>query len=269
VSKLEATGAGHIAALRRVLAMRPTRTVVLSVRSDQLFFVMEHLGLEHAPIASLELPHDTVDAKITEAAKAIEHSVERGKTERPRRLSPSPESQRIVWIDLEMSGLDVGKERIIEVASIITNGDLEVIAEGPDLVIHQPEEILEGMDAWNREHHGASGLIEQVRTSEISESMAEEATLNFIAAHCERDCCPIAGNSIHTDRVFLTKYMPKLNRWLHYRHVDVTTVKELVSRWRPLVYRKRPSKKGAHRARGDILESIAELRFYKQQAFGS
>ncbi len=177
------------------------------------------------------------------------------------------ETDRLVWIDLEMSGLDPARERILEIATIVTDGQLEIIAEGPELVIRQPEELLLAMDEWNRSHHGSSGLTQRVRESTISEAEAEEATLAFVKAHVGERSAPLAGNSVHQDRLFLAKYMPRLERWLHYRNVDVSTVKELVRRWHPKAFEARPSKKASHRALDDIRESIDELRFYRRAVF--
>jgi oligoribonuclease len=174
---------------------------------------------------------------------------------------------RLVWMDLEMTGLDPEKERIIEVAVLVTNGQLEIVAEGPSLVIHQPDELLGAMDDWNRQHHGSSGLVERVRGSEVTEEQAEEQVLAFLRANCQERTTPLCGNSIHQDRRFLRRYMPKVDAYLHYRMVDVSTVKELVKRWYPDVARKVPSKSESHRALEDIRESVAELRYYRENAF--
>ena len=173
----------------------------------------------------------------------------------------------LVWMDLEMTGLDPEKERIIEVATLITNGNLEVIAEGPELVVHQDDSILNAMDEWNTTHHGESGLIDRVRASTIDDAAAEKQTLAFIEKHCPRRTAPLAGNSIHQDRRFLARYWPTLNEYLHYRNVDVSTVKELARRWYPAELEAAPVKKGAHRAMDDIRESIAELAYYRQAVF--
>ena len=173
----------------------------------------------------------------------------------------------LVWIDLEMTGLDPARERIIEAAALITDSELNVVAEGPDLVIHQSDGLLASMDAWNTEHHGASGLTERVRASTLSESEAEAQLLAFVAANCGERAAPLAGNSIGQDRRFLVSYMPRLEAYLHYRNVDVSTVKELVRRWLPQAYEKRPAKVSSHRALDDIRESIAELRYYREHAF--
>lgn len=176
-------------------------------------------------------------------------------------------SNNLVWMDLEMTGLDPDRERIIEIATIITTGELEIIEQGPDIIIHQPDELLDAMDDWNRKHHKASGLTRAVRESTISTLEAEETTLAFIAKHCPQGSTPLAGNSIHQDRAFLSRYMPKLNGWLHYRNVDVSTLKELVRRWHPEIAQNTPKKKGDHRALGDVLESLEELRYYRRSLF--
>lgn len=179
------------------------------------------------------------------------------------------QQENLLWLDLEMTGLDPDRERIIEIATVVTDSNLKVIAEGPDLVIFQPDKLLNAMDAWNTKHHGASGLINGVRSSTITTEKAEAQTLEFVAQHCERNKTPLAGNSIHQDRAFLVRYMPKFADFLHYRNVDVSTIKELVRRWYPKIYEKRPRKTGDHRAKGDILDSIAELAFYRREVFCS
>lgn len=176
-------------------------------------------------------------------------------------------SDLLVWMDLEMTGLDPERERIIEIATIITDGQLNIVAEGPELVIHQSEALLSSMDAWNKEHHGSSGLTGRVRASTVSEADAEAETLAFVAAHTGARTAPLAGNSIHQDRRFLVKYMPALEAHLHYRNVDVSTVKELVRRWYPEVHKRAPKKKETHRALDDIRESLAELAYYRKRAF--
>jgi oligoribonuclease len=170
-------------------------------------------------------------------------------------------------MDLEMTGLDAERERIIEIAVLVTDSQLEIVAEGPDLVIHQPETLLEQMDGWNRKHHAASGLLERVRASTVSETDAEAEVLAFLKAHVPAGRVPLAGNSIHQDRRFLRRYMPGVEAHLHYRNVDVSTVKELARRWYPEAYAKAPDKQGSHRALDDIRESIAELRYYRTQLF--
>lgn len=174
----------------------------------------------------------------------------------------------LVWLDMEMTGLDAERERIIEMATILTDGHLTEIAVGPDLVIHQPDEILAGMDDWNKKHHGGSGLIERVKASTISVADAEAQTMAFINEHVSAKERPVlAGNSIHQDRRFIRRYMPALEKRLHYRMVDVSTIKELGRRWYPQLIAKQPVKNESHRALDDIRESIEELRYYKQHLF--
>ena len=173
----------------------------------------------------------------------------------------------LVWIDLEMSGLDPDRERIIEAAVLITDASLEIVAEGPEIVVHQPDSVLGAMDEWNTKHHGESGLTERVRASTVSEAEAEQQRLEVVAAHCQKRAAPLCGNSVHQDRRFLSRYMPKLDAYLHYRIIDVSTVKELARRWYPETYAKVPKKTGRHRALDDIKESIEELRWYRQHVF--
>ncbi len=176
----------------------------------------------------------------------------------------------LVWLDMEMTGLDPDRERIIEMATILTDGNLVEIAVGPDLVIHQSDELLAAMDDWNKKHHGGSGLIERVKSSTITEADAETQTIAFINAHVPAKDRPVlAGNSIHQDRRFVRRYMPLLEKRLHYRMVDVSTIKELARRWYPAIATKQPPKKETHRALDDIRESIDELRFYKQHVFAA
>ena len=171
----------------------------------------------------------------------------------------------LVWIDLEMSGLDPDTCEILQIATIVTDGELEVVAEGPDIVIHQPDPVLAAMDAWCTQQHGHSGLTAQVRASTTSVAEAEARTLEFLRAHCPPGKSPLCGNSIGHDRRFLLRYMPRLAAFLHYRSVDVSSVKELVRRWYPEVVA--PRKGESHRALDDIRESIAELRHYRAHVF--
>ena len=173
----------------------------------------------------------------------------------------------LVWMDLEMSGLDPDRERIIEAAVLITDASLEIVAEGPEIVVHQPDSLLDAMDEWNTKHHGESGLTERVRASTIGEAEAEQQLLDFVSAHCEERTAPLCGNSVHQDRRFLSRYMPKLDAYLHYRIIDVSTVKELAKRWYPATYAEIPKKVGRHRALDDIKESLEELRWYRQNVF--
>jgi len=165
---------------------------------------------------------------------------------------------------MEMTGLDPETCRPIELATIVTNADLEIIAEGPNLVIHQSDELLATMDSWNTEHHGQSGLTEAVRRSTVTEAQAMEQTLAFLREHLDPQVSPCCGNSIAQDRRFLRRYMPALEDFFHYRSVDISTIKELVRRWYNLVP---PEKKTAHRALDDIKESIDELRWYQKVVF--
>lgn len=174
---------------------------------------------------------------------------------------------RLVWMDLEMSGLDPRRDRVLEVACLVTDGDLRILAEGPEFVVHQSDEVLAGMDDWNQEHHGASGLTERVRRSNHREHDVEDALLEFLSEWCAPRVAPLAGNSIHQDRAFLREHLPRLEAHLHYRNVDVSTVKELVRRWQPEIFAEVPPKTGQHRALADIKESIAELAFYRERAF--
>jgi oligoribonuclease len=177
------------------------------------------------------------------------------------------EQDRLVWIDLEMTGLDPAQHQIVEIATLITDASLEIVAEGPDLVIHQPESALEAMNEWCTVHHTASGLVQKVRASTVSLAEAEGRTLEIVAQCCAAGTAPLAGNSIHVDRFFLRHHMPKLEAHLHYRNVDVTSVKELARRWMPKTFSRLPKKSDSHRAMDDIRESIAELRFYRDNVF--
>lgn len=176
------------------------------------------------------------------------------------------ENDRLVWIDLEMTGLDPEQERILEIATIVTDANLNLIAEGPVLAVHQSDEVLAGMDDWCTRTHGESGLTERVRVSALSEADAEQQTLDFLSRHLEPRQSPLCGNSIGQDRRFLVKYMPRLEAFFHYRNLDVSTVKELARRWRPEVL-EGVQKKGTHLALDDIRESIDELRHYRETFF--
>ncbi|TBW56869.1 oligoribonuclease [Marinobacter halodurans] len=175
-------------------------------------------------------------------------------------------TDRLVWIDLEMTGLDPDKERIIEIATIVTDADLNTIAEGPVIAIHQPDSVLDAMDEWCTRTHGESGLTQRVKDSTVSEVEAEQQTLEFLAEHLERGQSPLCGNSIGQDRRFLVRYMPALEAFFHYRNLDVSTIKELARRWRPDVL-EGVKKKGAHLALDDIRDSIEELRHYREHFF--
>ena len=176
------------------------------------------------------------------------------------------EQGRLVWIDLEMTGLDPERDVIIEIASVVTDSELDVVAEGPVVAIAQPRERLDAMDEWNRTHHGASGLLERVRASRVAERDAEAATLGFLEQHVEKGAAPLCGNTIWQDRRFLARHMPELEGYLHYRNIDVSSIKELVRRWRPELMTGFV-KKNEHRALADIRESIAELAYYREHFF--
>uniref|UniRef100_A0A673MCD8 Oligoribonuclease, mitochondrial n=1 Tax=Sinocyclocheilus rhinocerous TaxID=307959 RepID=A0A673MCD8_9TELE len=164
-----------------------------------------------------------------------------------RKMSQSL-AQRMVWVDLEMTGLDIEKDQIIEMACIVTDSDLNIIAEGPNLIINQPGKLLDGMSDWCKEHHGKSGLTQAVRDSLITLQQAEYEFLSFIRQHTPPGQCPLAGNSVHADKKFLDKYMPQFMRHLHYRIIDVSTIKELSRRWYPEEYSLAPQKKSSHRS---------------------
>jgi len=174
------------------------------------------------------------------------------------------ESDHLVWIDMEMTGLDPDTCVPIEIATLVTNGALEVIAEGPNLVIHQPASVLDLMDKWNTDHHGGSGLTAASLASTISCADAERETLSFLEQWVTPGTSPLCGNSVYQDRRFLYRYLPTLEAFLHYRLIDVSTIKETVKRWYGVVA---PPKKTSHRALDDILESIEELRWYQQTVF--
>jgi len=171
----------------------------------------------------------------------------------------------LVWMDLEMSGLDPERETILEIATIITDGELNILAEGPNIVIHQPDEVLDNMDEWCTQHHAKSGLTAKVRNSLISMRKAEIQTLDFIKKYVPERCSPLCGNSIHQDRRFLSRYMMELEAYVHYRNIDVSTIKELGKRWYPKV--KAPIKEAEHLALSDVRESINELAFYRKKLF--
>jgi len=176
--------------------------------------------------------------------------------------SPSPDDNHLVWLDMEMSGLRPDTDRILEVAIVVTDAQLRTVAEAPVLVVHQADEVLAGMDAWNQATHGRSGLIQRVRESTLDEATAEQRMLDFLAPHVRAGRSPMCGNSICQDRRFMARWMPRLEAWFHYRNLDVSTLKELAKRWNPEVHRSF-EKKSRHEALADVYESIAELQHYR------
>ena len=168
----------------------------------------------------------------------------------------------LIWLDMEMTGLEPDRDRIIEIALVLTNEALETIAEAPVITVHQPDSVLDAMDEWNRNTHGKSGLIDRVRASTVSEVEAEAQALAFLQQYVPARTSPMCGNSVCQDRRFLARWMPPLVNWFHYRNLDVSTVKELARRWRPEIY-EGVKKAGSHTALADIHESIGELRHYR------
>ena len=170
----------------------------------------------------------------------------------------------LVWIDMEMSGLVPDRERILEVAMVVTDADLNTIAEAPVYVLHQPDEVLEGMDSWNKSTHGKSGLVDKVRASTFNEAEVEARLIEFLKPIVAPRTAPLCGNTVHQDRRFMARYMPLFEQYLHYRIVDVSTLKELARRWRPEVLQG-IAKEGRHEALADVYESIEELRHYRRR----
>ena len=173
------------------------------------------------------------------------------------------DANHLVWLDMEMTGLDPERERIIELAMVVTDTHLVTVAESPVWVVHQSDAQLDAMDEWNKNTHGRSGLIDKVKVSVLDETMVETAALDFLQAHVPKGASPMCGNSIGQDRRFMVRYMPKLEDWFHYRNLDVSTLKELCKRWKPEVA-KGFVKKADHTALADIRESIEELRYYRE-----
>ena len=169
----------------------------------------------------------------------------------------------LIWIDLEMTGLDTFNDVIIEIATVVTDKDLTILAKGPVIAIHQPDSVLDAMDDWNQTHHGSSGLIKRVKESQYSMAQAEAETIAFLEKYVPKGASPICGNSICQDRRFLAREMPALEDFFHYRNLDVSTLKELAARWKPEIL-EGFSKKEAHLAMDDILESIDELKYYRE-----
>ena len=186
----------------------------------------------------------------------------------PKTPAPAPKvpvnETHLVWLDMEMSGLEPERERILEVAFVVTDLNLNTLAEGPVYVIHQSDAVLDGMDAWNKGTHGKSGLIDRVKASTVSEAQAEAEIIEFLRHHVPKGKIPLCGNTIHQDRRFMALYMPALDNFFHYRNIDVSTLKELAKRWRPEVY-KGFKKAQKHTALADVYESIDELKHYRSQ----
>jgi oligoribonuclease len=177
--------------------------------------------------------------------------------------TPARDDTRLLWVDMEMTGLNPMTDRIIEVAIVVTDSHLNVLAEGPVIAVHQSDEALAGMDAWNTNTHGKSGLTARVKASTIDEDLAQAQLLEFVAKYVGPNKSPMCGNSICQDRRFMARYMPQLEAHFHYRNLDVSTLKELCKRWNPSIARQFV-KKTKHTALSDILESIDELRFYRE-----
>lgn len=174
----------------------------------------------------------------------------------------APHSDNLIWIDLEMTGLNPEKDRIIEIATVVTDTHLNILAEGPVFAIHQSEELLKGMDSWNTKHHNASGLVVRVRESTVTEEEAQTKTIEFLKQHVQAGKSPMCGNSVYQDRRFLAKYMPELEQYFHYRLLDVSTLKVIAQRWAPQIYGGL-AKESKHLALDDILESIEEMKYYR------
>ena len=173
------------------------------------------------------------------------------------------DANNLIWVDMEMSGLDPAIEKVLEVAIVVTDTNLNTVAEGPVVVVHQPAAILDAMDAWNKSTHAKSGLIERVKASRMDEAAAENALVAFLKQHVPAGVSPLCGNSVHQDRRFMVKYLPALEAYFHYRNLDVSTLKELMRRWKPELAAGM-TKHGRHEALADIYESIDELKYYRE-----
>ncbi len=179
--------------------------------------------------------------------------------------SPVPSASNLVWLDLEMTGLDPERHTILEIGTLVTDAHLNLLAEGPCMTIKPSAEALDAMEAWSAEHHAASGLLQRAREAGVTMEEAERQTLEFVRRHCPEKGSPLCGNSVWYDRRFLIRYMPRLNGYLHHRNIDVSTVKELAERWFPSL--RAPEKQKSHRVMDDLRESLEELRFYRQRIF--
>jgi oligoribonuclease len=181
-------------------------------------------------------------------------------------MSQNNDHPTLIWLDLEMTGLDPDSERIIEIATAVTNADLTEIIEGPNLVIKTPQEFIDNMDEWNTNQHNSSGLVDSLKVTNMTVEQAEKETLEFISKYTQKGRSPLCGNTISHDRRFLVRYMPELSNYFHYRNVDVSSIMELTKRWHPHLaggYKKQ----GGHRAMSDVIDSIKELKFYKDNLF--
>ncbi len=182
-------------------------------------------------------------------------------------MSSKAKKTNLVWVDLEMTGLDPKSCTILEIGVIITDSQLEIVAEGPSFAIHQSKKILDNMEVWSRKHHKESGLTEECRLSKVSMKKAEDTVLAFVKTYCKSRSAPLCGNTIGQDRRFLVKYMPRLEAYLHYRSIDVSSIKEVVSRWYPQDFKMPRLKTQSHRVMADIRESVDELRYYRSKVF--
>ena len=173
------------------------------------------------------------------------------------------DQNNLIWIDMEMTGLQPDSDRILEIALLVTDSQLAVVAQGPVLVLHQPDEVLDAMDSWNKSVHAKSGLIDRVKASSLTESAVETRMIEFLIGHLPANASPMCGNSVHQDRRFLARHMPRLEAYFHYRNLDVSTLKELARRWKPGILAGLV-KEGKHEALADIYESIGELKYYRE-----
>ena len=173
------------------------------------------------------------------------------------------DANNLIWVDIEMSGLDPGIERVLELAIVVTDTNLNTVAEGPVLVVHQSDAVLDAMDAWNKSTHAKSGLIERVKASGLTEAAVENRLVEFLQQYVPAGVSPLCGNSVHQDRRFMVRYLPKLEAYFHYRNLDVSTLKELMRRWKPELAAGM-TKHGRHEALADIYESIEELKYYRE-----
>ena len=178
-------------------------------------------------------------------------------------MGMAQDQNNLVWLDMEMTGLTPDTDRIIEIAVVVTNSNLDTVAEGPVLVVHQPDAVLNGMDNWNKSTHAKSGLIDRVKASPLDERAVELRMLDFLKLHVPKGVSPMCGNSICQDRRFMAKWMPDLETWFHYRNLDVSTLKELCKRWKPELA-KGMVKHGKHEALADVYESVDELKYYRE-----